>query len=72
MANPMMQALNKSAGQRPSNPLQMIRQFAQFKKQMQGKNPQEIVQELLDSGQMTREQFEALKQQAKSLQGILK
>ena len=72
MANPMMQELNQSAGKRPSNPLQMIRQFAQFKKQMQGKNPQAIVQELLDSGQMTREQFEALKQQAKSLQGILK
>lgn len=55
-----------------SNPIQMIQQFAQFKKSMQGKNAQAIVQELLNNGQMSKEQFEQLKEQAQVLQSILK
>lgn len=55
-----------------SNPIQMIQQFAQFKKSMQGKNAQAIVQELLNNGQMSKEQFEQLKEQAQALQSILK
>lgn len=75
MSNPILQALRGT--QAPinpmaSNPIQMIQQFAQFKRSMQGKNPQAIVQELLNSGQMSQEQFEQLKQQAQDLQSILK
>ena len=65
-----------------NNTFQMIQRFAEFKKQMQGKNPQaiinnllkngQIVDELLKSGRMTSEQFEMLKQEAHSLQNILK
>jgi hypothetical protein len=55
-----------------NNPLQMIQQFAEFKNQMQGKNPQAMVQELLKSGKMSPQQFEQLKQQAQSLQMFLK
>jgi hypothetical protein len=50
----------------------MLKQFAEFKKQLQGRDPQVIVQELLKSGKMSQAQFEQLKRQAQSLQGILK
>lgn len=66
-----MQALNQNAGQ-VNNPFELMRQFQEFKKNMAGKNPQAMVQELLNSGQMSQTQFEELKKQAQSLQGILK
>lgn len=71
MQNPIMQALNQNAGQ-VNNPFELMRQFQEFKKNMTGKNPQAMVQELLNSGQMSQTQFEELKKQAQSLQGILK
>ena len=49
-----------------------MQQFNQFRQQMQGKNPQEIVQNLLQSGQMNPQQFEALKQQAQGFLQLLK
>ena len=52
--------------------MQMMQNFAQFKRMMQGRNPQQMVQNLLQSGQMTQEQFEQLKQQANELQKILR
>ena len=74
--NPMLQALNRNAQPRQqtsmNNTFQMIQRFAEFKKQMQGKDPQAIIDELLKSGRMTSEQFEMLKQEARSLQNILK
>ena len=32
--------------------MQMMQQFAQFRRMMQGRNPQQMVQNLLQSGQM--------------------
>ena len=52
--------------------MQMAQQFAQFKRIMQGRNPQQMVQNLLSSGQMSQAQFEQLKQQANELQKILR
>lgn len=71
MQNPMIQALSQASQQAPNNPMQMMQKFAEFKRQMQGKNPQAIVQQLLASGQMSQQQFDALKQQAQALQSIL-
>ena len=56
----------------PNNMLQMISQFNTFRKQMAGQNPQAIVQNLLQSGQMSREQYNQLADMAKGLQNILK
>ena len=74
MANPMLDMLSRGAqnhfadpGKMSGGPMQMIQQFAQFRRMMQGRNPQQMVQNLLSSGQMTQEQFEQLKQQAKDL-----
>lgn len=71
MKNPILNALQNQT-QTANNPFAMIQRFSEFKKSMQGKNPQAMVQELLNSGKMSPEQFEQLKQQAQSLQSILK
>lgn len=38
--------------------MQMMAQFAEFKKTMQGKNPEAIVKQMLANGQMSQAQFE--------------
>ena len=79
MSNPMLDMLSRSApnqfagsGNMPGGPMQMMQQFAQFRRMMQGRNPQQMVQNLLQSGQMSQAQFEQLKQQANELQNILR
>ena len=66
--------LNGQANPQPqmNNPMQMIQQFAEFKRQMEGKNPRAIVEDLLKSGKMSAEQFDNLKRQAQALQNILR
>lgn len=49
----------------------MMAQFEQFKAQFQG-NPQERVQQLLNSGQMTQAQFNQLSEMAKQFQNSMK
>ena len=70
-----MQKLNLNAQanlqSQMNNPMQMIQQFAEFKRQMEGKNPRAIVEDLLKSGKMSAEQFEALKKEVSTLQSIL-
>lgn len=63
---------NIPSDSRTSNLFAMIGEFNQFKQSMAGKNPQEIVQQMLQSGQMTKEQFQQLGQMATQLQNILK
>lgn len=71
--NPILQMLGQSQKQSMnSNPMQMLKQFAQFKQQMQGRDPKAMVEQLLASGKMTQQQFDQLKQQAQMLQGFLK
>lgn len=72
--NPILQMLGqaKSTPTMANDPMQMMQQFAQFKNQMRGKDPQAMVMELLGSGKMTQQQFEQLKQQAKMLQNFLR
>ena len=55
-----------------NGPMQMMQQFAQFKRLMQGRNPQAMVQQLLDSGQMSQAQFAQLKSMASSMRDILR
>ena len=79
MSNPMLDMLSRGAqnhfagaGNMSVGPMQMMQQFAQFRRMMQGRNPQQMVQNLLQSGQMSQAQFEQLKQQASELQKILR
>ena len=73
MKNPILaQMHNNRPSQGNNNPMAMIRQFNDFKAQMRGRNPQQMVNQLLQSGKMTPQQFEQLKQQANALQLFLK
>ena len=68
MTNPILQAMGKSA--MPNNQMAMMQQFMQFKQQMQGQDPQKIVEQMLADGRMSQQQFEQLKQQAEQFKGI--
>lgn len=63
MANPLFEALagNQNSGMNP-----MIQQLMEFKNQLQG-DPQQKVQELLNSGRMTQDQCNSLVQQAQTI-----
>lgn len=50
----------------------IIHQFAEFKRQMAGKDPKAIVQQMLADGRMSQEQFDSLKAQATNLMTILR
>lgn len=69
---------NRMTGSRPNNtfsPLGQMQslkqQFEQFLSTFQG-DPREQVQRLLDSGQMTQEQFNYLSNMAKAYQNMFK
>lgn len=44
-------------------------QFNQFKQQIGNQNPQQMVQQLLDSGRMSQQQFNQLSQMANQIMG---
>lgn len=73
MANPLFSrfGMNQPATGPFGNLFNMISQFRQFRSQFQG-DPKEKVQELLNSGQMTQEQFNQLSQMASQFQNIVK
>ena len=73
MTNPILQTMGKSAmpNNPMANPMVMMQQFAQFKQQMQGKDPQKMVEQMLADGRMSQQQFEQLKDMAENLKGIL-
>lgn len=79
--NPMLNLLARSAPQSSmtannaaagGNPMQMLKAFGEFKRMMNGRNPQAMVEKLLSTNQMTAQQFEALKAQANELKNILR
>ena len=54
-----------------SNPSMMDR-FNQFRRQMEGRDPQKMIDELISSGRMSKQQYEQLMQQAQQLSKFLK
>ena len=69
MGNPLFNLLNGGKNNGPGNKIQ---QFQQFKKQMQGVNPQEEVQKLLQSGKISQSQLDKAQQMAQQMQGLFK
>ena len=61
MANPLYQQLG---GKAPVNP--MLQRFLQFRKTFTG-NPQQMVQNMINSGRISQEQVNKYAQQANSL-----
>lgn len=66
MSNPLFNILN--GGNRPGNGAgNMLQQFQQFRQRMQGVNPQEEVQKLLQSGRISQAQLNEIQQEAKQI-----
>lgn len=67
--NPLFNILN--SGMQPQNPMMnMMTQLNQFKQTFQG-NPKQQVQQLLNSGRMSQEQFNQLSQMATQIQNMM-
>ena len=50
----------------------MMQQFQQVMQQMKGKNPQEEINKLLQSGKVSQQQLNQVQQQAQQMQGMFK
>lgn len=55
-----------------NNPLQMLSEFKRFASMTNPQNAKAEVERLLQSGQMSQQQFESIKQQAQNFMKILK
>ena len=68
MSNPIFNALG--GGMMPQN--NILAQFQQFRQQMQGKNPHEEINKLLQSGAVNQQQLNQAQQMAQQLQSLFK
>ena len=59
--NPFYQAMNQP---------NMMRQFQQFMNQMRGKDPNQIINEMVSSGKISQQQLDAAQKQAQQMQGM--
>ena len=69
MGNPLFDLLGGKNNNGPGN---MLQQFQQFRQRMQGVNPQEEVQKLLQSGKISQAQLDKAQQMAQQMQGLFK
>lgn len=67
-ANPALSGMKPQNG---GSPFDLLSRFQQFKKTITG-DPRQQVQDLLNSGKMSQEQFNQISAIAKSFQGFLK
>jgi hypothetical protein len=65
--NPLFQMMNKPN----NNMMQLLQQFQQFKQNFKG-NPQEMVQQLLNSGRISQQQYNSAVQMAQQLQNFIR
>lgn len=65
MANPLFKSMN-GGGQNGG----FLQQFPRFMKQMRGKNPQAILNELVSSGRINQQQLDAVQKQAQQMSGM--
>lgn len=70
MANPFFQALGMQQKQAANPMINFIGQFPSFMKEMKGKNPNEMINELLTSGKINQQQLNAVQQQAQQIMGM--
>lgn len=64
MSNPFFNAMGGNS--RPN----MMQQFQSFMNQMQGKDPNSIINEMVQSGRISQQQLNQVQQQAKNMQGM--
>lgn len=62
--NPFYQAMG--GGKQPN----MLRQFQSFMQQMQGRDPDAMIQGMMQSGKLTQDQYNRAREQARQMQGM--
>lgn len=50
-----------------NNPMQMLSQFPQFMNQMRGKDPNQILQQMMQSGRVNQQQLNQAQQMAQQM-----
>ncbi len=70
MSNPIFQALGGPRGQQ-GGPMGMMQAFQQFMQQNQGKDPNEMIRQMLSSGKLNQQQLDQAQQMAKQMEGPL-
>lgn len=68
MSNPIFNALGGNMMQGNN----MLAQFQQFRKQMQGKNPHEEINKLLQSGAISQQDLNQAQQMAQQMQSLFR
>ena len=59
-------------GRPTSQPNNLLARFAEFKRQMAGKDPEAMVRQMLADGRMTQAQFDSLKSRVNDFMAILR
>lgn len=66
MSNALYNQLNQN------NPVSMIQQFNEFRKQMQGINPKDEVMKMLQNGKINQQQLNQAQQMARQMQSLFR
>lgn len=69
MSNPFFNAMGGSQAQ--GGPMNMMQAFQKFMQQNQGKDPNEMIQQMLSSGKLNQQQLDQAQQMAKQMEGPL-
>ena len=69
-SNPLMDVFRPQPS-RGNNPMEMVAEFRRFAQGMTPQGAQQQVQQLLQSGRMSQQQFQELQRQAKSFMDFL-
>lgn len=69
MANPLFETLGNNPAPVNNGFMEFVNQFNQFKNTFRG-NPRQVVENLLNSGQMSQAQFNKFSQIATQLMGV--
>lgn len=72
MSSPIYKAMNTGNVQSGNPMLDMVSQFNRFKQEMNGKNPSEEINKLLQSGKISQQQLNQAQQMAMQMQGMFK
>lgn len=70
MSNPIYKAINSAFPNNGTPMFDLMTQFTQFRNQMQGKNPEEEIQKLLQSGKISQQQLNQAQQMAMQMRGM--
>ena len=68
MSNPFRQAMGGAKGPQ-GGPMNMMQAFQQFMGQMKGKDPNEMLNQLLSSGKVSQDQINQAQQMAQKMAG---